>query len=85
MDYHVQLARSYVLTSLQIVFIFSAKYNRAVTFVSVEHTKRRTYTNAMTAWMESGPSGYLHVCTRELQNFDGMHEGIRLVSLLLFT
>ncbi|XP_057294911.1 uncharacterized protein LOC130623439 isoform X2 [Hydractinia symbiolongicarpus] len=48
-------------------------------FATVEHTKLRAYENAMTAWAEETKfrSGY-NVCARELQNFDGVHEGIRI-------
>ena len=38
----------------------------------------------MTAWVEvSAWYRYWHVCVRELQNFDGMHEGIKLVRIIL--
>ena len=55
---------------------------------SVEHTKRRTFKNAMTVWTEyknvtskynNGSTTYTYVCVRELQNFDGVHEGIKVV------
>ena len=57
------------------------QYNGPATFVSVEHTKRRSYTNAMTVWVESWYNGW-YVCVRELQNFDGKHEGIKLVRMI---
>ncbi|XP_057295079.1 uncharacterized protein LOC130623591 isoform X2 [Hydractinia symbiolongicarpus] len=49
-------------------------------FVSVEHTHRNMFKNAMTAWFEVNSFffGNLKVCARELQNFDGTHSGIRL-------
>lgn len=51
--------------------------------VSVEHSKERSYKNAMTAWVEKGamkmgPDHLMKVCARELQNFDGIHEGIKI-------
>ena len=40
----------------------------------------------MTAWVEvSAWYNRWFVCVRELQNFDGMHEGIRLVRITLST
>ena len=34
----------------------------------------------MTSWVESWYNGW-YVCARELQNFDGKHEGIKLVRM----
>ena len=34
----------------------------------------------MTAWVESWYNGW-YACVRELQNFDGKHEGIKLVRM----
>ena len=55
--------------------------------MSVEHTIAKSYTNAMTAWVETndkmmagGIGNQIRVCTRELQNFDGIHKGIKIVS-----
>ena len=36
----------------------------------------------MTAWVESWHDGW-YACVRELQNFDGKHEGIKLVIMIL--
>ena len=53
-----------------------------IAFVSVEHTQRRTYTNPTTVWVEALYNGRF-VCVRELQNFDGMHNGIKFVKMIL--
>jgi hypothetical protein len=44
--------------------------------VSVEHNKNK-YTDAMTAWSEVN-NGSLRICARELRNFDGHHQGVKL-------
>jgi hypothetical protein len=44
--------------------------------VSVEH-KPNKYTDAMTAWSEVN-NGTLRLCARELRNFDGHHQGVKL-------
>lgn len=48
--------------------------------VSVEHKQSREFRNAMTAWVEKGNvKGYMwKICARELQNFDGVHEHIKI-------
>merc|ERR1719318_1603330 len=46
--------------------------------VSVEHTNKESYKDAMTAWVEYSESGTVKLCARELQNFDGIHQGVRL-------
>ena len=55
--------------------------------VSVEHRQPRVFRNAMTAWIEknvrnNGSTEY-RICARELQNFDGVHRGIKVVSSTL--
>ena len=37
----------------------------------------------MTAWVEPWNNGW-YACARELQNFDGKHEGIKLVRVFFF-
>ena len=56
---------------------------------SVEHPKRNNFQNAMTVWTEvMRHQNWYHsyevirVCARELQNFDGIHENITVVSIL---
>ena len=54
---------------------------------SVEHPKRNNFQNAMTVWTEvtrhqGWYSDYenIRICARELQNFDGAHKDIKVVS-----
>ena len=49
-------------------------------YVSVSHTKPKDYSNAMTVWAEVKHQSLVFVCARELQNFDGVHEGVVIVS-----
>ena len=53
-------------------------------YASVEHSEAKDYKNAMTVWSEItlSRSGrrVIRVCARELQNFDGIHKGIIIVS-----
>jgi len=55
--------------------------NDTSVIVSVEHTKNK-YTDAMTAWSEINENGTLRLCARELRNFDGLHEGVKLHYLI---
>ena len=55
--------------------------------VSAEHTRRGLKHDAATVWVENldeyrvGSGGYkFEVCLRELQNFDGQHKDIKVVS-----
>jgi len=47
--------------------------------VSISHMKPKSYQNVMTVWTELSFSRF-KVCARELQNFDGVHEGVLVVS-----
>ena len=52
-------------------------------YVSIEHPQKKNYKNAMTVWSEITTRSYnedVRVCARELQNFDGIHQGIIVVS-----
>lgn len=48
--------------------------------VTVEHSHVRNYGNAMSAWAE-GSGSLIRICARELENFDGIHSGIKLVNM----
>lgn len=52
-----------------------------VLLASVEHTKKNNFQNAMTVWTERrvyNGFNYFYLCARELQNFDGIHEGVKV-------
>ena len=65
-----------------IIMLLISQHNGPGTFLSVEHTKKRSYANAMAAWVESWYDGW-YAYVRELQNFDSKHEGIKLVRMIL--
>lgn len=52
-------------------------------YVSVSHSKPKVYSNAMTVWAEIRNLFQVFVCARELQNFDGVHKGVIIVSCSL--
>ena len=65
----------------QVTYLFQREPIQVYT--SVSHSKPNSYSDAMTVWSEVQTNGYSHsvrVCARELQNFDGLHEGIVVVS-----
>ena len=59
-------------------------------FVSTEHSNDNPY-DASNSWVEHPPAHHgahsdkhsVRLCTRELQNFDGYHEGMSFVSFLV--
>jgi len=53
--------------------------------VSISHSKAKNYRNAMTAWSDltTSFSTRLKICARELQNFDGVHDGVLVVSHII--
>ena len=65
--------------------IFQAGVGALKVYASVEHSKRRNYQNAMTVWSEITPIHFnrldVRICARELQNFDGIHKDIKIVSI----
>jgi len=48
--------------------------------VTAEHTVVGLKHDAATVWIENIHSNTFEVCSREMQNFDGLHKDIRLVS-----
>jgi len=55
--------------------------------LTVEKTVGTYHSNAMTAWVEKyiiDKRIYYRACARELQNFEGKHEGIVIVSFTTF-
>ena len=48
--------------------------------VTAEHTKRNVKHDATTVWVENIRMNTFKVCVRELQNFDGQHKDIKVVS-----
>ena len=48
--------------------------------VTAEHTVVGQKHDAATVWVEDVNRNTFKICSREMQNFDGLHEDIRLVS-----
>ena len=56
-------------------------------YASIEHPQKKNYKNAMTVWSEittRSSTKDVRVCARELQNFNGIHKGIIVVSCYFF-
>ncbi len=49
--------------------------------VTAEHYRRSLKHDAASLWLEDVTSSSFKVCLRELQNFDGPHQDIYVVSL----
>lgn len=48
--------------------------------ITAEHSKRDVKHDAATLWVENTQLNTFKVCLRELQNFDGQHKDIKVVS-----
>ena len=48
--------------------------------VSAEHERRGVKHDASSVWVEDVTTWSFKMCIRELQNFDGAHQSIRVVS-----
>jgi len=48
--------------------------------VSAEHEKRGVKHDASSVWVEDVTTTSFKICIRELQNFDGAHQSIHVVS-----
>ena len=57
------------------------KFTSAPTvLVSAEHERRGVKRDASSVWVEDVTTTSFKICVRELQNFDGAHESIHIVS-----
>ena len=50
--------------------------------VSAEHERRGVKHDASSVWVEDATTTSFKICIRELQNFDGAHQSIHVVSSL---
>ena len=50
--------------------------------VSAEHERRGVKHDASSVWVEDVTTTSFKICIRELQNFDGAHQSIHVVSSL---
>jgi len=63
------------------MFTFQGKFSRPpYILVSSEHAFSGRKHDAATVWAENIEIGKFTVCLREMQNFDGLHENITVVS-----
>lgn len=63
------------------LYILQGKFYRPpYVLVSTKHTYAGRYHDAATVWAENVEVGKFTVCLREMQNFDGLHENIIVVS-----
>ena len=67
---------------LHLIYVFfQGKFSRPpYVLVSSEHTYAGRNHDAATVWAENVEVGKFTVCSREMQNFDGLHEDIIVVS-----
>ena len=70
-------------TQCKVVYSLSSHSSNVNVFASIEHPRKKNYQNAMTVWSEvttrSSNTKDVRVCARELQNFNGVHQGIIVV------
>ena len=61
------------------------KFTSAPTvLVSAEHERRGVKHDASSVWVEDVTTTSFKICVRELQNFDGAHESIHMVSCFVY-
>ena len=74
----------YTGTQCKIVHTTFGNSANVTVYASIEHPERSNYQNAMTVWSEITSRSFntkdIRVCGRELQNFDGIHKDIIVVS-----
>ena len=62
------------------------KFTSAPTvLVSAEHERRDVKLDASSVWIEDVTTTSFKICVRELQNFDGAHESIHIVSCFVYS
>ena len=68
------------LEILNIIFFLQDFNTTPRVLVTAEHTRRNVKHDAATVWVENIRTNTFKVCLRELQNFDGQHKDIKVVS-----
>ena len=70
---------------LLLILASQRKFNSGPTIlVSLEHERRGAKHDASTVWLEDVTATSFKICVRELQNFDGAHESIHIVSCFAY-
>ena len=71
----------YLKSFIFVLLVFQGKFSRRpYVLVSSEHTYAHRNHDAATVWAENVEVGKFTICLREMQNFDGLHENIIVVS-----
>ena len=67
-----------------LLFVFQGKFQKPpVVLVTAEHFRVGLKHDAAHIWTQNIQVGRFDICMRELQNFDGVHEKIAVVSFFL--
>ena len=67
------------------IVVWQRKFTSAPTvLVSAEHERRGVKHDASSVWVEDVTTTSFKICVRELQNFDGAHESIHIVSCFVY-
>ena len=72
----------YVNDSLTFHLFWQGKFQSLPTvLVSAEHERRSLLHDASSVWLEDITTTSFKICARELQNFDGAHQNVHIVSI----
>ena len=75
--------RKFFGSRLALLFHFQKQFSSEPSVVlSAEHMVLKQKHDAVTVWVEDVTTTSFKICLRELQNFDGLHKDIRVVSWL---
>ena len=70
---------------LPLIVVSQRKFTSVPTvLVSAEHERRGVKHDASSVWVEDVTTTSFKICVRELQNFDGAHESIHIVSSFVY-
>ena len=73
-------------TLFPLILVSQSKFTSAPTvLVSAEHERRGVKRDASSLWVEDVTTTSFKVCVRELQNFDGAHQNIHIVSFFEYS
>ena len=73
-------------TLFPLILVSQSKFTSTPTvLVSAEHERRGVKRDASSLWVEDVTTTSFKVCVRELQNFDGAHQSIHIVSFFVYS
>ena len=77
--------QKHVNDSLTFYLFLQGKFQSLPTvLVSAEHERRSLLHDASSVWLEDITTTSFKICVRELQNFDGAHQNVHIVSIFPF-